>query len=775
MTFLFLRHIHLLTLTLVLGCLPASAMDRPANRLDTYGGYRAIQSLTQRSHTGSSSHIAAHRLVDVQANFPPNGLVGSYLHPTAQHPFLPVTPQTQYRKVLRYRIVKNTRTDIFTAPGDGDLTAYAQPGDTYKTSGFFTVEKIGSRWWYMTPEGHAFIALSVSVLTPKGNDGHGPSGKTHGDHIRAKYGGPEHHLGNWANAAIARLRRWGFNTIGTFSHDIQTQPYITHRMPYVVTLRLSNKAVLDNEVGNVWEGIGGGKFPDLWHPDFHRAIDRRMQQRATPEMVHDPYIVYLFPDQADELRGIGQHHASLAWAAWVGKPMIGDHANYTKRALRDFLRSKYGAIHRLNIAWGTAYTTWESDGGYRTGRGFLDQGKTGAVGPQRQALKTRSEALQADMAAFERHLFKRYAKLITATIRKYDPHHLIVTPNALSAQAAVEAFDGHFDVFWSRDRWVYDALRTKRPLGASAMSYLTAERDSPLRLEGWLAPQFAVQSVSTPRGRRQHLKIWHANAPPNHPPNHPPHKKFWFNFKGGHPLRMALFDADQHMLNVGVSPGNVYDIMQTGTDHQGNWLLVRSRGYRSGSLGALAQRLVGHRAACHPVNPHDDSHTSPQSRSVRSLKTWRNPTFCRARSNGPQPPRTYYRRRGLGSPERHGFRTGYDRQEDRAQAWHDGLYQGLIERAANGDYFRIGANWWKFSDNGWTFWRERYNFGLVTLRDNAYDGREATTRGADGKPGTPDDETQDYGDLLTGVTRANTGLYQALQEHDTSPRSKAIK
>ncbi|ETX09186.1 hypothetical protein [Candidatus Entotheonella palauensis] len=410
----------------------------------------------------------------------------------------------------------------------------------------------------------------------------------------------------------------------------------------------------------------------------------------------------------------------------------------------------------MNIAWGTAYTTWESDGGYNTGRGFLDQGKTGASGAKRQAFKTRSRALQADMAAFERQIFERYAKLITSTIRKYDPHHLIITPNALSAKAAVEAFDGYFDVFWSRDRWVYDTLTRKRPLGASAMSYLTAERDSPLRLEGWLAPQFEVQSIVTHRGRRQYLKVWHADNTPN--------QKFRGHFKKGHPLHMALFDADQRMLNMGAAPGNVYDILQTGTDHRGNWMQLRSRGYRSGLLSALARRLVGHVADCQPAGPRGGPHTAFQSLTVRSLKTWRQPTFCRARSNGAKPQPTYYRRRGLGSPARHSFRTGYDRQEDRAQAWHDGLYQGLMEQAANGDYFRIGANWWKFSDNGSTFWRERYNFGLVTIRDNAYDGREATTRGADGQPGTADDEARDYGDLLTGVTRANTGLYEALQQ-----------
>ncbi len=526
-------------------------------------------------------------------------------------------------------------------------------------------------------------------------------------------------------------------------------------MPYVVTLRLSNKVVLDNVVGNVWEGIGGGKFPDLWHPDFLHAIDQRMQRRATPEMVRDPYIVYLFPDQADELRGINQHHASLGWAAWVGKPAIGSHVNYTKLALRDTLRSKYGAIHRLNIAWGTSYTTWESDGGYGSGRGFLDQGKTGAPGPNRRAFNTRAQSLQDDIAAFEHEIFERYARLITSTIRKYDRHHLIVTPNGLSAKAAVEAFDGYFDVFWARDRWVYDHLKTKRPLGASAMSYLTAERDSPLRLEGWLAPQFEVQSVDTKRGRRQYLKVWAPETP------------FWFDFKGGQPLRIAVFDAAQRMLDFGISPGNAYDILQTGHDTDGGWMQLHSRGYRSGSLGALAQRLTDPRADCQPASMRSHPQPAWQTRSVASLKQWPDPTFCRARPDAKPSQRMYYRRRGLDdSPTQNGFHMGYDSQEARARAWRDGLYCGLMETAANGDSFRIGANWWKFSDNGWTFWRERYNFGLVTLRDNAYDGREATTRGADGQAGTADDETRNYGDLLTGVTQANTGVYKALLQHD---------
>jgi hypothetical protein len=57
------------------------------------------------------------------------------------------------------------------------------------------------------------------------------------------------------------------------------------------------------------------------------------------------------------------------------------------------------------------------------------------------------------------------------------------------------------------------------------------------------------------------------------------------------------------------------------------------------------------------------------------------------------------------------------------------------------------------------------------MKDNAYDGREATKLGADGKPGTLDDETNDYGDFLSGVTRTNTSIYTFIQQHDAAPRT----
>ena len=90
-------------------------------------------------------------------------------------------------------------------------------------------------------------------------------------------------------------------------------------------------------------------------------------------------------------------------------------------------------------------------------------------------------------------------------------------------------------------------------------------------------------------------------------------------------------------------------------------------------------------------------------------------------------------------------------------------------QAANGERFLLGAEWWKYMDNGWTYWVEQVNWGLVTLRDNAYDGHEAVRHGADGIPGTWDDEVADYGDCITPVRAANIGIYRQILRESSRP------
>ena len=79
--------------------------------------------------------------------------------------------------------------------------------------------------------------------------------------------------------------------------------------------------------------------------------------------------------------------------------------------------------------------------------------------------------------------------------------------------------------------------------------------------------------------------------------------------------------------------------------------------------------------------------------------------------------------------------------------------------SATGVHPFVGLQWWEFADN----WRDKTNWCLVTLSDNAYDGREAIQAIGNDPWGCPTGgEERDYGDLLTPVRCANFGTLEHL-------------
>jgi hypothetical protein len=64
----------------------------------------------------------------------------------------------------------------------------------------------------------------------------------------------------------------------------------------------------------------------------------------------------------------------------------------------------------------------------------------------------------------------------------------------------------------------------------------------------------------------------------------------------------------------------------------------------------------------------------------------------------------------------------------------------------------VGIKLWSYSDS----WGEKANWGLVSLSDNAYDGREAVrARGVDPWGYPTGGEERDYGDFVSAVSRIN--------------------
>jgi hypothetical protein len=71
----------------------------------------------------------------------------------------------------------------------------------------------------------------------------------------------------------------------------------------------------------------------------------------------------------------------------------------------------------------------------------------------------------------------------------------------------------------------------------------------------------------------------------------------------------------------------------------------------------------------------------------------------------------------------------------------------------------VGLQWWQYTDN----WAEKSNWGIVTLSDNAYDGKEATVAaGTDAWGYRTGGEESNYGDFLSAVIQAHKVIPLAL-------------
>ena len=101
-------------------------------------------------------------------------------------------------------------------------------------------------------------------------------------------------------------------------------------------------------------------------------------------------------------------------------------------------------------------------------------------------------------------------------------------------------------------------------------------------------------------------------------------------------------------------------------------------------------------------------------------------------------------------------------QEQRGQLYYD-FVNNAAKLNSNGDYFTVGLDFWSWSDNNWSHssYHEIENYGLVTTKDNAYDGFEAKSKTGVDTYGFPvGGEPGDYGNFLSKVAEANELLYK---------------
>lgn len=267
-------------------------------------------------------------------------------------------------------------------------------------------EQIGDRWWICTPEGHGFFVQDVDLI----NQTDAVAEKK----IVDKYGS----VYAWSDAALQRLRAWGFNTIGVYAYQFVlpvatdatgrsfhkiTLPFMEEVRPSFYSMRnppMHTSSDIDvrfltEPVKNILgarsifyrDYVPGGGVGDYFDPKMETWLGKDMSQDFFWNTVKSSrfadFLLGITGDDGDEMYGFmsgpdfsttppGKNNPNLSLLiltespVQTANPTLGfiyqDSTMYTKVALRNMLEMKYKTIAALNAAWGSDYTSFDSSG-----------------------------------------------------------------------------------------------------------------------------------------------------------------------------------------------------------------------------------------------------------------------------------------------------------------------------------------------------------------------------------------------------------------------------
>jgi hypothetical protein len=369
------------------------------------------------------------------------------------------------------------------------FTGYAQSVDALRVdkygglfkigpgTGYFRTAKLGNRWFLVTPEGNAFFMIGLygtGMLNSTTDD----LGGTHQQRVTKKYGNADITFCPQANR---RLLSWNFNALEiaschwSFPGEIYPSwprgeqpvkiPFVGIIGPSLYTSFNANHWApgptkdLYHGMPKSYDGWKGGSFPDVFDPNFDLWLDGAMRNDPYIKLILSPkslpWLIGITCDDTDYLYGYGPGPDTpgiedvvaphLGWVSLVTnyeqtanrevrEPQVySDRKVYTKYALRDWLRGKYGEITALNAVWGANYSTWDSAGGWGRGSGFLDEdGSHRWVGRDYEKLSSASPRVRADLDEWLYHLATRHLSVCRTRIKQYAPHTLFMGPTVMN-------------------------------------------------------------------------------------------------------------------------------------------------------------------------------------------------------------------------------------------------------------------------------------------------------------------------------------------------------
>lgn len=272
-------------------------------------------------------------------------------------------------------------------------------GPKLKDSGFFRVEKVDGKWWFVDPEGLLFFSHGANSV------GFAQSTQFKGrEHLFAWLPDAKDELmkGTVADGMInfmaanlartfgpawqaparnrvhRRLRAWGMNTIGAWSDRGLMED---QRTPFTPILHLGSG---DSPLGN--------KVVDPFVADFKSDVVEHLR-KLVPDK-DNPWIIGVFID--NEIYW-NEPFVQNAFRRGPGRP--------ARIACVDWLQKKHGTIETLNSTWETSYKSWD---------GIVEL----------PISEQETEGFKADLSELKRLISGTYYRLCNEAMREALPNHL---------------------------------------------------------------------------------------------------------------------------------------------------------------------------------------------------------------------------------------------------------------------------------------------------------------------------------------------------------------
>jgi hypothetical protein len=336
---------------------------------------------------------------------------------------------------------------------------------------FFHLQQLRGKWWLVDPDGHLFLSFGVNTVTPgvpvftsnretmfewlpnkdeplgkyygKGKSMAGGSvveGPTYdflAANLERKYG-PDF-LPAWRQTALARLRSWGFNTLGK---TCEAGLYRSGSMPYIPIVQFSGSYAHVSAGHDTW-----GPMHDPFAPAFRTAVAAQLAKVVSPSR-DDPMCIGYFLDNELSWGSARSNDATLHYGLALGALKLAADALPAKQAFVAQLKQTYGVISKLNAAWKTRFAGWDD-----FNASYTPATPLGAI-------------VEGDCSRFLKLFALRYFTTVRDELRRLDPNHLYLgcrfasfTPE--SVEAAVETCDAlSFNIYEPRIGTEWDFLKT---------------------------------------------------------------------------------------------------------------------------------------------------------------------------------------------------------------------------------------------------------------------------------------------------------------------------